>query len=184
MAGQRVVGGGPGVADSSQVTHVQIDPALEIVERIKLSKLGLAVKFEHRIDLTRDDRADQRPLVGEIVGELRAAYRRSLAQSVHVQRRETVAEDQLGRDLHDPVAGSATLGGQAPVVLRVAMNHSVRLTCLHRRLWDVQPIRLSRVSLGGRKRFGKEGADQAGHLVQRGLQQKVPAVEQMDFGIG
>ena len=32
--------------------------------------------------------------------------------------------------------------------------------------------------------FGEKGADQPGHLVQRRLQQEMPAVEQMDFGIG
>ena len=57
-----------GAADAPQVADVQIDPALEIVEGVKLRELGLAVKFQHHIDLARDDRTDQRPLVGEIVG--------------------------------------------------------------------------------------------------------------------
>ncbi len=139
LSGQPVVGGRAGVADAPQVAHVQIDPALEVVEGVKLRKLGLAVKFQHHIDLARDDRADQRPLVGEIVGELRAANRRGLAQSVHVQRRQTLAENQLGGDLHDPVAGGATLGGQAPVVLQIGINHNVRLTRVHRRYGMFNP---------------------------------------------
>ena len=149
-------------------------------------KLGLAVKVQHHADLASDDRANQRAFVSEIVGKLRAADRRGFAHVLHVRRRQALGDDQLGGGLHDPVAGGTPLGGQPLFVLNIGMGHRVRLTRGRLDLWDLRPIQwLCRPrASGGHANLGEEVADQLGDFVQRGLQQEVPTVEQMDLGVG
>src|SRR5271167_1103745 len=105
------------------------------------------MKVQHDVYLTDDDRADQRLLVGEVVGELGPAYRCRLAQRVHIQRREALAQDEFGGDLQDPITRCPALGRQTPLVLQLGLDHSVRLSRRLTRLWDVYPIRSVRVSL-------------------------------------
>jgi hypothetical protein len=57
-------------ANSPQVAHIQIDPALEVVEGLQATELGLPMKIQDNLNLARNNGPDQRLLVSEIVSEL------------------------------------------------------------------------------------------------------------------
>src|ERR1700732_2233412 len=97
------------------------------------------MKIEHHLDLTADDRADERAFIGEIMRKLRAADRRGRAHPLHVRRRQALSDDQLGSGPPDSIAGGPALGGAPLFVWNVRVAHFVRLSCECLRLWDIQP---------------------------------------------
>ena len=59
LCGQGVVGRRAARgSDAPEVAHVEVDPPFEVVERVQVPKLGLAMKVQHHPDLAPDDRAD------------------------------------------------------------------------------------------------------------------------------